>query len=171
MKRLAWIDLETTGLDEKTGCILEVGLVITNEKLETEAKFHSRVLPQGDTWVMDSYVAKMHQDNGLTAELYSPCYSVNSLNFSAQTFVDFIYANNAIGIPLAGSCPSFDRTWLRHHMPRVEALFSHRHFDVSTLRILHDVKKGEGDVAVHRVMADIAEDIELTKRFLPKEKK
>lgn len=177
MKRLAWIDLETTGRDETTGCILEVGLVITNEKLEVEAEFYALVEPAPET-IINAHVAQMHQDNGLlddlarghtyVAEVVKEMVSVERANMEMFNFIRLNDTRaSVIGLPLAGSCPSFDRTWLRYHMPQVEALFSHCHFDVSTLRILHDVKRPEGHKAPHRVMADIAEDIELTKRFLP----
>jgi oligoribonuclease (3'-5' exoribonuclease) len=38
--KLAWIDLETTGLDAETCHILEIALVITDKNLTREISFH-----------------------------------------------------------------------------------------------------------------------------------
>jgi oligoribonuclease (3'-5' exoribonuclease)/NTP pyrophosphatase (non-canonical NTP hydrolase) len=167
MKRLLWIDLETTGLDPVEDCILEIGAVITDEYLDEETDFHAFPESGFEAKFSNVFVAKMHQENGLIKERREadtfPFYEM------IDDFYHWILDNNAIGLELAGSNPSFDRSFIEAKMPKVAALFSHRHFDTSTLRILHDVKKRDGEITAHRSLPDIRADIEFVKQYLPLE--
>lgn len=72
--------------------------------------------------------------------------------------------------PFAGSTVSFDRRWLRAHMPTLEALVSYRSIDVSSLTELArrwspeayagrpGAGKAKEDLA-HRALADVRESI------------
>src|SRR5271168_1706928 len=70
---ILWCDLETTGLEQKTGSILEVALVMTDDSLvEIGEPFVSIVapLPGRGIEVMDDYVVEMHSKNGLLDQLF-----------------------------------------------------------------------------------------------------
>lgn len=175
MDRLAWIDVETTGLDPDEDCLLEVALVITDPELNIEAQYESIILPAHDKWGMCPYVAKMHDDNYLLYDIRKLMDDEEQFGISChrvpavmRELFDFVVRNNAIDLPLAGSCPSFDRRFLKKNMPQVEALFSYCHFDLSTLRILHGVKHNSDDEKCkHRAMPDIMQDIAFARSFLP----
>ena len=68
---LAWFDLETTGLDPKTGRILEYAVVFTDLELTRLATMGSIIKQdvEGAKALMDDYCLKMHSDNGLLAEI------------------------------------------------------------------------------------------------------
>jgi len=88
-------------------------------------------------------------------------------------------------ITLAGNTVHFDRMFLREHMPKLEAFFHYRNFDVSTLKQLHEFLGGdfhsndvdravniysvETKVSNHRGMSDVQDAINLyrglTSRF------
>jgi oligoribonuclease (3'-5' exoribonuclease) len=67
--------------------------------------------------------------------------------------------------PFAGSTVSFDRNWLREHMPKLEGLFSYRSIDVSSVTELakrwapkvYENRPKAG--AAHRALADVRESI------------
>src|SRR4051812_38112000 len=68
MKRLFWIDLEMTGLDENTDHILEVAVIITDMDLNPIEEFHRIVYqPPSALEAMDDWCKKTHGDSGLTA--------------------------------------------------------------------------------------------------------
>jgi oligoribonuclease (3'-5' exoribonuclease) len=61
--------------------------------------------------------------------------------------------------PIAGFSSHFDAAWLAVHMPLARRYFSHRTFDVSTLRqFARDCGRGDAvagaDTAAHRALAD-----------------
>ena len=74
--------------------------------------------------------------------------------------------------PFAGSTIGFDRRWLRHHMPKLEALFSYRSCDVSSItelakRWAPSVYEGRPKVVevAHRALADVRASIETLRYY------
>lgn len=73
--------------------------------------------------------------------------------------------------PLAGLTVGFDRKWLHEHMPKLEALFSYRSIDVSSITELtkrwspsvYKVRPKAG--AAHRALADVRESIEYLRYY------
>ena len=129
---LVWIDVETTGIDERTGSLLEVALVLTGDDLEEKASTRVVIDPPRGDWSgqMSELVREMHTKNGLIEEVKA---SNLTLREAVTHFLDWggIYVCN--DIPLAGCNVSFDRRWIRHHMPEVEKLFHYRSVDVSSI--------------------------------------
>lgn len=214
---IAWTDVESTGLDEKTGDLLEVALVVTDDQLVEVAATSVVILPSdlGATISkMDPYVKKMHTDNGLIAALSVP----PPPNIDGKTVTDILtsamvdvfkdqpvvmtdkcancklvlkshewgreidnpraYCKGPVPgkfepkfetpmsqVPLAGSTVSFDRRWLKQHMPALEGLFSYRSIDVSTITELakrfapavYAARPKAG--AAHRALTDVRESI------------
>ncbi len=162
---LAWIDTETTGLDPEKGLLLEVAIVVTTPQL---------IVVDGATWVIkhdlsavwdlcDDYVRKMHEANGLFAELEDgkPIEVVRkeALEFLTRTRVPQ-------RSPMCGSTVSFDRAWLKRHMSELAAWFNHRHLDVSSEKICADLwdggwkPKDDGAGPAHRALADVMASID-----------
>ena len=68
MRRIFWIDLEMTGLDEQVESILEVAVVITDLDFKPLEEFHRIVYqPQAVLDRMDDWCKKTHGESGLTA--------------------------------------------------------------------------------------------------------
>jgi len=73
--------------------------------------------------------------------------------------------------PMAGSTISFDRAFLKEHMPKLEAMFSYRSIDVSSLVELakrwapgiYDGRPKKADA--HRGLADVRESINYLRFF------
>src|SRR4051794_34861244 len=69
-KRLFWIDLEMTGLDEVADCILEVAIVVTDLDFKPLEELHRIVFQPAEALArMDDWCKKTHGNSGLTAAI------------------------------------------------------------------------------------------------------
>lgn len=130
---IVWVDTETTGLDERTGQLLEVAFVVTDDALVERAATSVVIAPVAPL-DMSLVVQEMHEKSGLLKDIKDGC----SLPAANKILKDWLAATfgrveDLRQIPLAGSTVGFDRRWLRQHLPAVEALFSYRSIDVSAL--------------------------------------
>jgi oligoribonuclease len=139
-RRLAWIDLETTGLHANKGHILEVACVITDNDLGIIEVFDEVVRPPLLVRLfphrhMDAKVLKMHTDNGLLDECpegLSPRQCENEFVKFLQPFKnggdnELYFVGNSIG--------ALDLPFLRRHMPSVMNQVHYRSIDISGLRL------------------------------------
>lgn len=171
---LCWIDLETTGLDENNGRILEYAVVLTDLELNIIAKRES-VVPQNVSIaasLMDDYVTKMHEESGLLQALEE--VEAGSLQYTDSIIEeeDSILAmlqvqKSRLDEPdidtifvIAGNTIGFDRRWIKKHMPQVEAFLHYRQLDVSSYKVGFPDIFGTATSIKHRAMDDILASIE-----------
>ena len=136
---IAWIDIETTGLDPEMDGILEVACVLTDNQLVELEHRHEVVrwppkILESLRVRADPFVQKMHDENGLWAECSCPGAAVHSGALVAQRFVDWLKAQDAVRLEMGGSSVHFDRAFLRSRMRDLHDVFAHRDIDVSVLR-------------------------------------
>jgi oligoribonuclease len=177
---LLWVDLETTGLDERCGAILEIAALLTDDQFENVVEGPSLVVdPSFVGWqdMMDPYVREMHTKNGLIADIAAgKGVRMHEAEMQVRAFVeDHAQRVKGVGpegwtplhqVPLAGSSVHFDRRFMRHHTPEFERALNYRCFDVSTLKLacqafaphLAASRKRSENIA-HRAMADIKESL------------
>lgn len=162
---LVWIDLEMTGLETSTDTILEIAVLVTDGNLATVAPVTSLVVHQTPETlgVMNEWVRTTHTKSGLLDEVAA---SKVSLHHAEQQIIAHLKPFCATGAPLlCGNTIWQDRTFLKRHMPQLEALFFYRMIDVSSIKELVKrwyadsayihFKKGDG----HRASADILESV------------
>jgi oligoribonuclease len=133
--RWIWMDLEMTGLDDKTCCILQIATIITDSQLNELATLDVVVWqPESHLETMSPFVRKMHTDNGLLARVRA---STTSNAEAEQETLELICAHVRYkkGI-LAGNSIWQDRRFLLRHMQSLEAYLHYRQIDVSTLKVL-----------------------------------
>lgn len=187
---IAWIDLETTGLDPEKDQILEVACVITDDDFRAIATFE-RVLhhPQaagladiapehrtraaGATGI-DAYVIEMHQVNGLWRESAASEHGVRATSHALAAFIaKHGHREGGERPQLGGSSVHFDRAFLREHMPEVERELHHRHLDAScwnelarrTWPAVHAGRVRAGAAPAHRAMSDVLESIAVARYY------
>jgi oligoribonuclease len=161
---LIWLDLEMTGLDPERDRIIEIGLVVTNDKLDivAEAPVIAVHQPNAVLDAMDEWNTNTHGRSGLTARVRASAISEGE---AEAMMVDFLERWVPRGIsPMCGNSVCQDRRFLARYMPRFEAWFHYRNLDVSTLKELAKrwnpaVYKGVKKAGAHTALVDIVESV------------
>lgn len=180
MRGFIGIDIETTGLDPETGHILEVGVVLFDHELEEQAS--TRLLCVDPVGVklcaerdLDPFILEMHSRSGLLDEINEAEWDAQEAAESYAAAVNVVASwHEMLGgkQPMLGSSVHFDRAWLKVHMPELEALFSHRNIDASSLReyakVVDPDKYAELEKTLerqanHRAVDDVMASAELVK--------
>ena len=174
-ENLAWLDLETTGLDTETCSILEIGIVITDKSKELNV-INQRswvvhpTLPV-DLGEIDPFVWNMHQKNGLWNELFIEGRAIH-IPRASQEAIQFMRELKAIGSPMCGSNISFDRNFLEKKAPELQRAFHYRNLDVSTVKNMFKVffPKSPGwappETKGHRALNDLQDTLSEMRHYL-----
>ncbi len=160
MKRLFWIDLEMTGLDEKVDRILEVAIVITDLSFKPLEEYH-RVLFQPPEVLakMGDWVRNLHTKNGLTpliaAGIPEPTVEMEIVELIHRHF------EPQAKIVLAGNSVGNDKRFIDRYWPLVSKRLHYRLIDVSSFK---EIFRDKYDVHFqkqnsHRAIDDIHESI------------
>lgn len=147
---ILWCDLETTGLDAKTGVILEIGLRVTDWKGDEIARWTHPIWDYRWRAMLASneFVWSMHRDSGLVADLIE---IDNQSNADRNQYLLLNVIKRALAwlaehapagsgphdgkFPMAGnSLGGVDRPFLREHAPAINDWFSYRNLDISSIR-------------------------------------
>ncbi len=128
---IAFIDLETTGLDREKDTILEVGVTLTDLEFNVLAEkdwvqYHSHE----DLLKMDEWCRNTHRETGL----WSVCTGATLVSWDIidREIVQFIEEHGGFsGIMLAGRSVHFDRAFIRKFLPQLNDFLHYRHLDVS----------------------------------------
>lgn len=173
----AWLDLETTGSDERRDAILEIGIAISDATFQPIATFERIIhCSQHARDAAPMRVREMHDANGLwTAALASP-HEVDEVDREATawlaSFAPADYAGRGqYQLILAGSgVGHFDSRFLRQHMPATERRLTYWPMDVGVIRRFlplagFDVPPAE-DGKPHRALADALHHMEEMRLYL-----
>lgn len=139
---IAWVDLETSGSDETSGHVLEIGCVVTNPDLVALDEFYKVVNP-GEGWQDDlsDFVRDMHDRSGLLDAVGSGV-SLTEADESFAAFLDRYIVDGRI--ILAGSgVGHFDSRWIRAHLRLSAKRLTYFVYDVGVVRrFLRTVDEG-----------------------------
>jgi oligoribonuclease len=163
-ENLIWIDLEMTGLDTQRDAIIEIATVATNKQLEILAEGPVLAIHQPDSVLnaMDDWNTRQHNMSGLIARVKSSRLSAAA---AERQTLDFVARHVEKGYsPMCGNSICQDRRFMARLMPDLEAWFSYRNLDVSTLKELvrrwaPDVAAGIQKMSTHLALDDIKESI------------
>lgn len=183
---LVFLDLETTGLDPNKHTVLEVAAIATDDALVEVDRFESVVATDHEFHQLDKFIRDMHTKNGLWAAVQDAHYHNDRLDCVDHTLAEFIRkfvrfgkddkGRTTIDRPqLAGNTISFDRAFLKRHLPNAEAELHYRNVDVSSLNEvfrrfnpkLHEQRPRNPDAA-HRAMADAEESLRVCRYYAEK---
>ncbi len=167
MKCLFWIDLEMTGLDEKTDTILEVAIVITDLNFKPLEEFHRIVFqPPAVLEKMNDWCKKTHGESGLTAAVPNGA-PLSQVETEVLQLIDRHYQAKD-RIVLAGNSVGNDRRFIDQYMPLFSQRLHYRLIDVSSFK---EVFREKFDVNFqkrnsHRAVEDIHESIRELSHYL-----
>lgn len=183
---IAWVDLETTGLEPTLDDIIEVGITVTENDLTFVANKSFIIRPGRNTLgLFSKFTGDMHEKSGLlpllkgTADRVYPFDPpIVSLSLAERQLCSFMDAHGVTGTPMAGSSVAFDRAFLNRHMPFLALKFHYRNMDVSAVREFaklwwnnHDehlanwLKEHPVNV-LHRVEPDLFDSISLARFYM-----
>lgn len=161
---LIWLDLEMTGLEPERDRIIEMALVITDDKLNTvaEAPVIAVHQPESVLDAMDDWNKNTHGRSGLIQRVRASTVGEAEAEAAMLAFLaEWVPARAS---PMCGNSVCQDRRFLARYMPKLEAWFHYRNLDVSTLKELAkrwrpEVYKGVEKKGKHEALADIHESI------------
>jgi oligoribonuclease len=163
--RLVWVDLEMTGLNDKTCHIIEMAVIVTDGDLQELAMWESPIWqPDAHLETMVPFVRKMHTDNGLLDKVRTSAVSLADAEQKALELVS-AHAPFRKGV-LAGNSVWQDRRFMLRHMPLFEAFLHYRQVDVSSIKVLtqqwygsrgEPPKKSSNHTALEDIRASIRE--------------
>lgn len=140
---LTWVDIETTGLDPRTGFILELGVIITDDflvELDRRAWLIAPALagrtPRPGLWNMSSYVTDMHTTSGLIEDVLMGGWPARDVEREAFEWISEAHGGHPALALMAGNSIHFDRSWIKMHMPALDDVFGYRMVDVSSIKEL-----------------------------------
>lgn len=158
---LYWCDTETTGLgDDKI--ILEIVLAKAKHFLDpfnVDIVYHG-IVHFTDTTLLNDFVLDMHTKNGLLVECANSTKTISDIENDLLKIIPVVEDKELKPI-LAGSSIGFDHGFISRQMPKVNARLSHRHYDVSSVK-LYAESRGMTRIPkaqAHRAKDDILESI------------
>jgi oligoribonuclease len=163
--RLAWLDLEMTGLDVARHVIVELAVLVTDANLEPVDAGIDVVVHQPEHALaeMDDFVREMHTRSGLLPAIEA---SDVSLEQAGARALEYLRGHVAAGVsPLCGNSIGVDRRFLHSQLPALDEYLHYRSIDVSSLKELcrrwyPDVYRDRpGKKETHRALDDVLESI------------
>lgn len=159
-KSLFWIDLEMTGLDEKTDHILEVAAVITDLDLKPLESYEAVVYqPPAILEGMNAWCKENHGKSGLTADVPKgkPIVDVEKelIQFASTRFAE------KDRIVLVGNSIGNDRRFIDRYWTEFAKRLHYRMIDVSSFKEIYRERYGIEfkKKNAHRARGDILESI------------
>ena len=134
---LIWIDLEMTGLGDEN-VILEIAVIITDEKLNITDKFPNSKLglainrTKEELKTIEPWSLNQHTKSGLLESLKVTNITIEDAQKETLEFLS-MHAEKGRS-PLCGNSISHDRRFLRRYMPELDAFFHYRNVDVSSIK-------------------------------------
>ena len=165
---LLWVDLETTGTNEKHDYILEVGWILTDDDLNVVDPGGGTVVrPKNENWrsMMPPFVAEMHESNGLIAEIPGGVPLIEP----EAAIVNALPLGSDSKIVLSGSgVGHFDLRFINAQMPFLARHLSYYVYDIGTVRrFIRDIAKIDIDASIsevrdinHRAYDDVTNHLE-----------
>jgi oligoribonuclease (3'-5' exoribonuclease) len=182
---LCFLDVETTGLDEQTDEVLEIGAVFgrfEDGRFNELARYSNVFFPGTAFESWDPIVRNMHSQSGLLSDLMRERGRIESggrdyVHPGSHAFLErcaerrvlsdetlYVWAHEFFGdakVVLAGNGVHFDLRFVRRLFPRFASRLSHRVLDTSGIKILlESLGRPFEKREAHRALADCDEAIE-----------
>jgi len=167
MKKLLWIDLEMTGLDDQKDVILEVAAVVADLEFKKLEEFHRIVFQEPAALQgMDEWCTKTHGESGLISAIPggTPLQLVEE---ELLALLGRHFAPNE-RVVLAGNSVGNDQRFLNRYLPKLSKRLHYRIVDVSSFKEIFREKYGIKfeKKNTHRAVDDIGESMRELEAYL-----
>jgi len=158
--KLLWVDLEMTGLDVDQHVIIEIAAEVTDKDFKTLASYEALILqPEEKLAGMNPWAQTQHDQSGLTDRIRNEGKPEQDVIHELIGFIKAQFGDEPA--VLAGNSIHNDRAFIKQQWPEVDALLHYRMLDVSSFKIVmqmkYDVKFEKNDA--HRAFDDIQASI------------
>lgn len=158
--KLLWVDLEMTGLDSEKDVIIEIAAEVTDADFKTLASYEALVQqPEEKLVSMNPWAQAQHDGSGLTDRIRNEGKAEQAVIHELIGFIQAQFGNEpAI---LAGNSIHNDRIFIKKWWPEVDALLHYRMLDVTSFKIVMQMKYGVEfeKKETHRAFDDIQASI------------
>lgn len=171
-ERIAWTDVESTGLSPWRGSkLLQVAIIITDGNFNQIATHESKIkvskeVAQEYKESADPYVQEMHTATGLWGKLS------DEENIPLEDWDNHVHSWMLEHLPKAGvarmggNSITLDRNHLEVYLPKVADHFSYRNLDMTSVEYFLGLTRAHGDFEknkTHNALDDIRESINQAK--------
>jgi len=167
MKNVIWLDIETTGLDERHHSLLSVAAIRFDDRWENRREFYGIIHhPDPNNLLWSPAALDMHRKSGLIDRVKQ----LNPNGNPAVTPLDevdislMLWGITPQRMMLAGNSIHFDRRFINRYLPKFSSILHYRMIDVSgiceALRIFGGIQIPKIDFA-HEAMSDANNSINL----------
>jgi len=172
-KIIGWLDLETSGLLPTVDKIFEVGIILTNWKLEEIVRKNWVVnQPENVIETLSPYVNKMHTTNGLLDEIRESKSNERAVEMDVVYFL-MDYVEKGTKFIVAGNSVSFDKRFIEEHFKVLDTFLHHRVIDMTSCLLLserwtpnkHKEIIESSKKCGHRAFSDIETCLQHAKKF------
>ena len=162
---LIWIDCEMTGLSLENDALVEIAVLVTDEKLNVLGEGVDLVIAASPEKLagMREEVRAMHTESGLINEIPNGV----KVSEAEAAVLNYLSAHTQPGkSPLAGNSVGMDRNFIARDMPALNDYLHYRTVDVSSIKelarrwypkVYFNAPKKTGN---HRALGDIKDSIE-----------
>ncbi|MEN9292580.1 MAG: hypothetical protein RL288_376 [Actinomycetota bacterium] len=162
---LIWIDCEMTGLSLENDALVEIAVLVTDEKLNVLGEGVDLVIATSPEKLagMREEVRAMHTESGLINEIPNGV----KVSEAEAAVLNYLSAHTQPGkSPLAGNSVGMDRNFIARDMPALNDYLHYRTVDVSSIKelarrwypkVYFNAPKKTGN---HRALGDIKDSIE-----------
>lgn len=167
-----FLDIETTGLNIVTDDILEIGVIATDNNLETIEEARWYIDQPSNVWEKCTpFVYAMHQGSGLFAE-WSEAKGLgetHNLNIVAAelgiiSLTSSTITGNSVATLAGMGVSHFDYRWIKRYMPAFAETIGYATADVSCARrLVPDLNLPKADE--HRAIADARRALDVARVF------
>lgn len=169
-RKLLWVDLEMTGLDEKKDKILELAAIVTDYDLnEISSKHYVVYQPLDVLENMNDWCKENHGRSGLT-KLVMTGTPQEKVEDELVEWVEehFGKKHGKEGAVLAGNSIHNDRRFIDAHLPKFAKQLHYRMVDVSSFKEVFRERWGlkYDKKNAHRAIGDLHESIAELKHYL-----
>jgi oligoribonuclease len=168
MQRLFWVDLEMSGLDEKTHKILEVAVIVTDLDFN-ELETYEQVVyqPKEVLDAMDDWCTKTHKKSGLT-DAVAHGKPLDQVEKDLMALADRHFKDPKERIVLCGNSVGNDKRFIEEYMKQFAGRLHYRILDVSSYKVLFKAKWGVEfkKPENHRALEDVRACIDELKVYL-----